>query len=281
MQTAARQTHGGLAQPAQVAPSTANRSAGHAALRPLQTSGTSHIPMEALQVKPAALNRCTLHSFVVPVQTSATSQGPCDARHTVPAAAFLSSGHDDDPPVHLSSTSQGPANHLHTSPAGRYLFEGHDVDLPVHFSSTSQTPFAFLHTLPSLAYLSLGQSCDLPSHLSGSSQGPLALRHTVFFPKPLHSPRAEHVGMYVKQHVSTTACTTAMRQSEHLTLLRSIAIKPLFISVFIDPEVRCCFRCCALQPCSGPYTTSPVCGNLDYNPKRQSHTICAAYVLEW
>jgi hypothetical protein len=95
----------------------ANESAGHVA-EPLQTSATSHSPLEPRQVTDVGANALVGHEADVPLQVSATSQIPDAARQVLP---------DENE------------------------FAGHDVEVPVQVSAESQTPEALRQTVEALA----------------------------------------------------------------------------------------------------------------------------------
>jgi len=99
-----------------VIPFGTSTSVGHAALAPVQVSGTSHVGPEATGLQTVVKNR-GWHVAEAPSQVSDLSHGPLTvASQTTPSAIRVSEGHAASVPVHASAVSHAPAEGRQTRP---------------------------------------------------------------------------------------------------------------------------------------------------------------------
>jgi hypothetical protein len=160
------------ALPAQLVPFATKMSAGQAALKPPQTSATSHAPVAARHDVPAVASTSDGQAGLAPVQVSARSHGPAAARQVVVAAAKPSAGQALLVPSQLSATSQAPAAGRQTPV--RFVSAGQVVAVPEQVSAWSQEPAAARQVVPAFP---AGWVQAPPPLQTSRVQGLLSLAH--------------------------------------------------------------------------------------------------------
>ena len=119
--------------------------AGHEAV-PIQVALFSQVPALRLQTVPTGMNTSVGHVALAPVQFSGVSHTPADALHSVVAGTYVFAG-QVALPVHVALFSQVPALRLQTVPIDLNKSVGHDMLLPVQFSAMSHNPADALQTV--------------------------------------------------------------------------------------------------------------------------------------
>src|SRR5438105_3084059 len=105
---------------------------------PLQRSSVQTFESDEQEVT-ALAKPLAGHEAALPLQTSATSHSPLEARQVTDVPAYASTGHADERPLQVSATSQIPEAARHVLPVEK-PFAGQVVDVPVQVSATSQAP---------------------------------------------------------------------------------------------------------------------------------------------